>query len=105
MRRTLILLIAATLVLTACGSSTTTISKAEFEAAGKDWPFTADEAELACDPADGITATIDGVVYAVNGTAKATKKYKDALDVWVRTPSGGRVDFRDIINEGLALCQ
>src|SRR5919205_2500571 len=58
------------------------INKQEF---GKDWPFTVDEGILACKGSGGASEVIfmaNGATYAVNGVAKATKKYRPIDEVW-----------------------
>lgn len=110
MRRTVALIaMFATLTVTGCGGAadpgTRSVTRAEIEQAGKKWPFTADTATLTCKD-NAVTATIDGKMYALNGTAKSRKAGADLTAVWAEDPNmpGLRVNVGDVIELGLELC-
>ncbi len=83
------------------------ITKQEFGAA---WAFTVDEGVLSCKGSNGIGEvlfTANGKTYAVNGTAKGTKKYLPIDDIWAADPSiaGAKKNISAFIEKGLKLCQ
>lgn len=74
------------------------------------WPFTKDKGTLTCKGTKKlgeVVLTADGVSYAVNGTAKGTKKYQPLEKIWADNPAipGAKKNLVDIIDKGLALCQ
>lgn len=88
-------------------SSEEEITKQEF---GPAWAFTVDEGVLSCRGSKGIGEvlfTANGKIYAVNGTAKGTKKYISIDDVWAPDPSisGAKKNISLFIERGLKLCQ
>ncbi|MFN8169291.1 MAG: DUF2511 domain-containing protein [Candidatus Nanopelagicales bacterium] len=98
--------------LTACGgssasgSSTKEVTKADFGAA---WPLTVDGGTLACNGSGGVgvvTITVDGTVYALNGTAKGQKAGIDIAPIWAADPDiqGAKKNIGVLIDEGLKLC-
>jgi hypothetical protein len=83
------------------------ITKQEF---GTKWPFTVDEGTLACKGKSSfgeVIFTANGKTYAINGTAKGTKKYLSIDEIWADNPSvsGVKKDIGPIIERGLKLCQ
>ncbi|MDQ3373192.1 MAG: YebY family protein [Acidobacteriota bacterium] len=83
------------------------ITKQEFGAA---WAFTVDEGVLSCKGSNGIGEVLfmaNGKTYAVNGTAKGTKKYLPIDDIWAADPSitGAKKNISPFIERGLKLCQ
>lgn len=84
-----------------------TISKSEF---GKDWAFSVEEGELNCiekGDYDEAVFTAKGKTYALNGTAKNSKKYIPIDEIWLDNPSitGTKIDLALFINKTLALCK
>lgn len=116
MRRTAMTVaaIGLTAALAACDSGngngndtahTRKITRSEIQQVGEKWPFTSDEAELACN-AQAITVTISGTTYALNGTATSRHAGADLAPVWADDPAlpGLKVSVGDVIDEGLKLC-
>lgn len=64
-------------------ASAKVVTKAEFEAAGKRWPLTADTAKVGCN--DGLSYYVDvhGTRYALNGFAMSHDQYADLKPVWL----------------------
>ncbi len=88
-------------------SSEVKITNQEF---GSAWAFTVDEGILSCRGSKGIGEvlfTANGKTYAVNGTAKGSKKYLSIDDIWVADPSisGAKKNISPFIERGLKLCQ
>ncbi len=88
-------------------SSEVKITKQEY---GEAWAFTVDEGVLSCKGSNGIGEvffTVSGKTYAVNGTAKGTKKYLPIDDIWAADPkiAGAKKDIGAFIEKGLKLCQ
>lgn len=88
-------------------SSSTTITKEEY---GEAWAFTVDEGTLSCSAFRGnveVLLKANGKAYAVNGTAKETKKYAPIDDVWAADPKiiGAKKDISVFIEKGLKICQ
>jgi len=89
------------------GPNEVRITKDDF---GDDWPFTVDEGVLAGNGSGGIGEvifTVDGVTYAVNGTARGTGKYTEIDEIWADDPelAGLKKNIGPIIDRGLELCQ
>ena len=83
------------------------ITKQEF---GEAWAFTVDEGILSCKGSYGIGEVLfmaNGKIYAVNGTAKGTKKYLPIDDIWAADPkiAGAKKNIGAFIEKGLKLCQ
>lgn len=87
------------------------ITRAEY---GSAWPFTVAEGVLAGAERPGgtgrtriveVTFTTGGVTYAVNGTAKANKRYTEIDAIWADDPAlaGLKVNIGPIIDRGLKL--
>jgi len=77
---------------------------------GDKWPFTKEQGILTCKGTKKlgeVVLTIDGVSYAVNGTAKRTKTNQPLEKIWADNPAipGAKKNLVDIIDRGLALCQ
>lgn len=56
---------------------------------GKDWPFTVPSAELDCEPPAYTVVRVNGVTYAVNGSARtraAEKGWHDLAEIWRQSP-------------------
>ena len=102
-RLPLLFVLATAAALTGCGSDGRDVSRSGFEADGKTWPLTVDEATLSCDGM-AVFAEVDGKRYAVNGTAKARAAILNPI--WADDPNmpGLKIDMSDLIDEGLALC-
>lgn len=96
------------LALAACGggSDGKTVGKADF---GDAWPLTVEQGTLRCEGGGGVgavTIEVDGVTYALNGTAKSQKKGQDIQPIWAPNPdiAGSKKDIGVLIDEGLKLC-
>lgn len=76
------------------------------EAYGDEWPFTVEQGILSCENVSEVVLTVDGVSFAINGTAKSTKKYQPVEKIWADNPAipGTKKSVGDIIKSGLALC-
>lgn len=88
-------------------SSEQKITKQEY---GDAWAFTVDEGVLSCKGSNGIGEvlfTANGKTYAVNGTAKGTKKYPPIDEIWSADPkiAGAKKNIGTFIEKGLKLCQ
>lgn len=88
------------------GASTKDVAKADF---GESWPLTADKGTLACQGSGGVgaaTITVDGTVYALNGTAKSQKAGVDIAPIWAADPDidGAKKDIGVLIDAALKLC-
>lgn len=73
------------------------------------WPFTVDYATLLCNKgADGerVLVVADREMYALNGTAKASKLYPPFDAIWADDPNGAglKVNIGPMIDRGVALC-
>jgi hypothetical protein len=79
------------------------ISKQEL---GKDYPFTVSEGELTCRNSL-VLFTADGQTYAVNGTARTSKRFKPIDEIWAEDPTikGAKIDTGKVIEIGLELCR
>lgn len=77
------------------------------EAFGADWPLTVDSGILRCEPPQLVVIDTGGTTYAVNGSAKGTKRWADADTITAPHPSivGGRMDVAPLISRGLDLCR
>ncbi|GAA1769428.1 hypothetical protein GCM10009681_46000 [Luedemannella helvata] len=73
---------------------------------GDRWPLTIDSGTLECRNGAEVVLSSGGTVYALNGTAKSSKRYADVSSVWADDPStaGLKVSIGPLIDEGLALC-
>lgn len=83
------------------------ITKQEY---GEAWAFTIDAGILSCKGSNGygeVLFTANGKSYAVNGTAKGTKKYLPIDGIWAEDPeiSGAKKNIDIFIEKGLKLCQ
>lgn len=76
------------------------------EAYGDKWPFTVKQGVLSCENISEVILTVDGVSFAINGTAKSTKKYQPVEKIWADNPAipGAKKSVGNIIKSGLALC-
>ena len=76
------------------------------EAYGDEWPFTVKQGVLSCENISEVVLTVDGVSFAINGTAKSTKKYQPVEKIWADNPAipGAKKSVGDIIKSGLTLC-
>lgn len=93
-------------------SPTKPIPKTDSEStSGADWPFTVSTGELGCKRLGDlhlVTLTVNGVTYALNGTARSRIKeygWRDGDEIWKRDPQ--HPDMRvgsSIINKGISLC-
>lgn len=73
------------------------------------WPLTVDSGVLTCVGSGGIgkvTIVVDGITYAVNGTAKADKDNLDIRPIWADAETAGlKKDISPLLDEGLRLCR
>jgi Transposase, Mutator family/Protein of unknown function (DUF2511) len=71
----------------------------------RDWPFTVPEGVLMC-ASSHVTFTANRVMYAVNGTAKATHQFEDIDAIWHDNAAipGTKINIGLAIDRGLALC-
>lgn len=109
----------AACLLSACGASggveqsgeavdpqAKTVGKSTMAA---DWPLTADEGVLRCEGSGGVgqvTIEVDGIKYAVNGSAKGDKSNAPIDPIWAEdTTPGLKKSIGPLIQEGLALCK
>jgi hypothetical protein len=79
------------------------ISKQEL---GKDYPFTVSEGDLSCRN-NLVLFTANGETYAVNGTARSSRRYKPIDEIWAEHESikGAKIDLSKVIEMGLELCR
>ena len=79
------------------------ITRAEY---GDRWPFTVDRGVLQCVQLKGSIATVTFSGYALNGTAKQLKRYRDVAAIWRSNPKspGTKISIGPLITRGLALC-
>ncbi|NHC36895.1 DUF2511 domain-containing protein [Scytonema millei] len=83
------------------------ISEAEL---GEKYPFTVPEGTVRCATEYGaavVFVTPDGTEYGVNGTADASKQFKDIHPIWKDDPRPGyaKVSLGSVIHMGLDLCK
>ncbi len=73
---------------------------------GDNYPFTKEKGILSCKLGE-VVFTVDGVPYAVNGTAQRTKENQPLENIWADNPAipGTKKNVGGIISQGLALCQ
>jgi len=78
------------------------ISKTEF---GENWAFAVDEGILECRNKE-VVFIADGKTYAVNGTAKQSKRYIPIEEIWADDPNikGIKKNIGFTIEKGLELC-
>jgi hypothetical protein len=79
------------------------ISKQEM---GKDYPFTVSEGDLTCRN-NLVLFTANGETYAVNGSARSSRRYKPIDEIWAEHESikGAKIDLSKVIEMGLELCR
>jgi hypothetical protein len=92
------------------------VTKKEF---GKDWPLMVEAGTLSC-IGNAVTFSVNGAVYAVNGTATGRKLGKDIGPIWAAPPAEWLVDPKTkerinlappkksigaLVDAGLALCK
>lgn len=79
------------------------ITQANF---GDKWPLTVSSGEIQCIN-QMVIFTVQGTIYAVNGTAKTHSNYKDIREIWADSPQGMglKKDIGPLINYGLKLCK
>lgn len=84
-------------------SNSRRISKQEM---GEDYPFTVSEGELTCRNKT-VLFTADGETYAVNSTARSSRRYKPIDEIWAEDPNdeGAKIDLDKVIEMGLELCR
>lgn len=75
---------------------------------GDAWPLKLSTGRMAC-TSEGYVVFVgeNDTTYAVNGTARGSKKFTDIAEIWLDNPSaasGGKVDLRPLLDIGLALC-
>lgn len=73
------------------------------------WPFTVDSVTLFCTKgadSERVTVVADREMYALNGTAKATKLYPPFDTIWRddRNVAGLKINIGPMLDRGLALC-
>lgn len=109
MRKGLICLAAAGLFASAAQADQDLIDAESF---GSPWPFTFEEAYVACHAGQAVTVmdANSGRMYPLNGTArhKASQLGLEPLEpVWRDNPDlpGTKVDVGPVIEKGLSLCQ
>jgi Protein of unknown function (DUF2511) len=77
------------------------------------WPFTVPEGTLLCAPygvggrSQSVTFIANGVVYAINGTAKGTHQFAPLEQIWKDNPqmAGTKVNIGPMLDRGLSLCR
>lgn len=93
-----------------CGADdkTETVSRKDF---GEAWPFTVDQVDLLCDGPSpkALARTPDGVIYALNGSARSNAKdrgWADGYDITKPSPSAPsiKMDFSAFVQRAQALC-
>ncbi len=108
-------LLAVTVLLVGCGPSTPyadnprtqKVSRAEY---GERWPLTIAEAELDCVQPAAVILRSGPDIYALNGTAEATRKYKPIEPLLLPNPKpdqaklGRRASLEPLVDAGLRLC-
>lgn len=110
---TLVLTVILAVLSAGCGTGGVKIARTEY---GDKWPFTVNEGILSCRDTGRtvgttrmieITFTANGVVYAVNGTAKQNRSYSNIDAIWADDPSlpGTKKNIGPIIDRGLALAK
>jgi hypothetical protein len=77
---------------------------------GDKWPFTKEKGILTCKGTKKlgeVVLTVDGVPYAINGTAKRTRENQPLEKIWADNPAipGTKKNLGDVIDKGLALCR
>ena len=81
------------------------VSRQEY---GDEWPFTVERGELWCvSPGRNVLFVADGVNYAVNDRARASKRWVDIEGrIWREDPKipGTRVSLSNLIQRGLTFC-
>jgi hypothetical protein len=87
------------------------VSRAEY---GDKWPYTIPEGTLNCEvrmvsgyKKQDITISYNGKVYAINGSARSSRKYSPLEEIWKEGPRfpGSKIPDPGIIQKGLALCR
>lgn len=78
------------------------ISRSEF---GSEWPFTVENGIINC-IGQSVIFTVNGVTYGVNGSADATKRYRDIRPIWTDNPDieGLKLSLGPIVTFGLKRC-
>lgn len=99
------LLLLATLVLSACGEATPTTAPIERSQYGDSWPFSVDAGVLTCKESNQVVFVHNSDIYALNGAAKDSGKYRPIDSIWVVNSSGSKADLSGIISKGLSLCK
>lgn len=91
------------------GSNERYVSQADY---GDAWPLTLDGGMLRCEGPGAVSFTSsEGIVYSINGTAKAWSRtnnlaWKDIDTIWADDPSAGgrKMNVGPLVAGGLALC-
>jgi len=73
------------------------------ETYGSDWPFTVVSGELDCPQPGAVVFRSGGKVYALNGTAASTGKYRPIEEILATGKAGQSSTFR-LADDGLRLC-
>lgn len=73
---------------------------------GAQWPLTVDAIRLRCVNGRELVFDADGTTYALNGTAKGTKRYADLGPIWRDDPltPGLKISLQPLLDMGLPLC-
>jgi hypothetical protein len=118
MRKTFLSIAAACAVLTGCSSAEHSNRRQISRHDIADWPLSVESGTLACE-GQGVTFESNGVVYAVNGTAKTRRLGRDidpiwaaGEPVWITDPKTKKrvnvgppkKNIGNLIAAGLALC-
>lgn len=78
---------------------------------GRQWPLTVPAVVVACPVSSAVVARVDGVTYAVNGTAKTFADeygWRDGIDpIWAPDPQlrGLKIDISPVLDYDLDLCE
>ncbi|PDW02106.1 DUF2511 domain-containing protein [Candidatus Viridilinea mediisalina] len=71
------------------------------------WAFTVDEGTIQCLPGNHVVLQTRQGVYALNGTASGSGRYKPLEEIWLPNPSipGTKISVGPFITIGTSLCQ
>ncbi|HOW75701.1 MAG TPA: DUF2511 domain-containing protein [Candidatus Competibacteraceae bacterium] len=81
---------------------------------GEEWPLTVKKGTLNCTSLGTlgiITFTVNGITYAVNGTAKARARqndWREINEIWRDNPNpqyGPKINIAPLVQKGLSLCK
>lgn len=81
---------------------------------GEEWPLTVKEGTINCKSLGTlgiITFNANGIIYAVNGTAKARARqngWREINEIWKDNPNpqyGPKINIAPLVQKGLSLCK